>query len=95
MFIAVVYKYHFDTFPISHRPLGGWEAFIGLSKDEAVAQAERAIRIWEVTPSFDNNGKPKYSGPYQILVGELAEEAKTTKLEIVKLEANSYEDAAF
>jgi hypothetical protein len=91
MFIAVVYKYHFDTFPVSHRPLGGWEAFIGITKDEAVAQAERAIRIWEATPSIDNNGKPKYSGPYQILVGELVEEAKATKLTLVKVSADGFD----
>lgn len=80
MFVAVVYKFHFDTDPASHRDTGGWEAFLGNTKEEAVQAAEFQTRQWESQPAYvtdptTGRQKLKQYGPYQILVGELTEEA--------------------
>lgn len=84
MFIAVVFKYHYDTHPDSHKDHGGWESFLANTKDEAVQKAITAATRWEIQPktttAYDSMGrsvesKAKYYGPYQILVGEVNEEA--------------------
>lgn len=92
MFVAVVYFNHQDTGPYqSHRDTGGFEAFLGATKEQAVEKALLWARRWETTPKFTNNSldpKPKYYGPYQVLVGELTEEAKTVKYELAEINNN-------
>jgi hypothetical protein len=86
MFVAVVYKDHGYEETQSHRPEGGWEAFLGTTAEEAVKKAEVASRRWEaavkqVPVKYDNMGAlvepagQKTYGPYRILVGELTQEA--------------------
>ncbi len=65
MFVAVVYKYHDDTAPKSHRTGGGWESFLGNSEEEAVEQALIATARYETEVG---------RGPYKILVGEASKE---------------------
>lgn len=87
MFIAVVYKHHADTDPQSHRPGGGWEAFLDYSKDGAVKQALAAAQRYENTPSFSSGtGAPKVYGPYQVLVGELTEEADRFPVKLSRID---------
>ncbi len=102
MFVAVVYKQHPYTDPQSHRPEKDWSCFLGYSKEAAVEAAIVAVNRWELLTNYDRDGKIKPpSGPYQILVGELTEEAKRFKYEVTKLESNDdrldreYEDISF
>lgn len=78
MFVAVVYKYHYDTDPTSHKPEGDWSSFLGATKEEAVKAAEVATRRWETQYDYKKDANGNYQkvpyGPYQILVGELTEE---------------------
>jgi len=93
MFVAVVYKFHEDTFPKSHRPEGGYEAFLGETEQEAVEAALTQAQRWELMPKVaqfnlatNKYDPPKYYGPYQILVGELGKEAKRFSYKIVATE---------
>lgn len=89
MFVAVVYKYHPDTEPDSHKDHGGWESFLAETKEGAIEKAILAAQRWENQPKskLDQTIKTvttKYYGPYQILVGELTEEAKRTNYTVIK-----------
>jgi hypothetical protein len=80
MFVAVVYKYHADTDPKSHRDDGSWSCFLGESKEEAIEQAMIAVGAWQGEISSHGG----FRGPYQVLVGELNEQAKRTAYTLEK-----------
>jgi len=98
MFVAVVYKYHADTDPKSHKEHGGWESFLGNTKEEAIEQAILWARRWESAPktSIRNPaGEAKYYGPYTVLVGELTEEAKRTEYTLSPIGSKESLDSTF
>lgn len=79
LFVAVVFKAHDDTYPKSHRPEGGFEAFVGTTEKDAVTQATLAAQRWETDTT-------KKYGPYQILVGELSQEVERFKYKLVPID---------
>jgi hypothetical protein len=82
MFVAVVYKYHSDTDPKSHRDDGSWSCFLGDTKEEAIEQAMIAVGVWQ----GELSSKGGFRGPYQVLVGTLDEQAKPITYSLVPAE---------